>query len=411
MRLNENIDLGYCTNVHRGESWEETFASLQSDTAAVKERICPGGPYGIGLRLSHAAAVELSERSNLLEFERWLDRNHCYVFTINGFPYGKFHGTRVKEQVYSPDWTSSLRLEYTNLLFDLLSELLPDGRQGSVSTLPGSFKEFIGLAGDGYDRGAESSFEEFIESDDPRLEAMCHSLRICALHVADLREKTGQDLHLGLEPEPLGFFETSAETVAFFDRLGRGVPDSQALMDIVGVNYDTCHLAVEYEEPREALERLRDAGIRISKIHLSSALRLEPKADILTRLRGFEEDTYLHQVVVRGAPGKGLRRFRDLPPAFEFAEKNPDEIGEEWRVHFHIPLYAAPVEGFGDTRDHIEGTLAVLAEQPELCKHLEMETYTWEVLPEEMHADNVVDQLVREYEWCLGELAKVKLYE
>ncbi len=403
MRLNENIDLGYCTNVHRGETWSETFASLQDATIAVKDRVCPGGPYGIGLRLSHAAARELAEGSNLVDFEQWLDRNHCYVFTINGFPYGKFHGTRVKDQVYAPDWTSSDRLEYTNLLFSLLSELLPEGRQGSVSTLPGSFKEFLGVGADGV------SFDAFIASDDPRLEAICHSLRMCAHHVMDLRERTGQDLHLGLEPEPLGLFETSRETVAFFDRLTRGVPDAESLLKVVGVNYDTCHLAVEYEEPGDALGRLVDAGIRISKVHLSSALCLAPEEKALARLRSFEEDTYLHQVVVR-ASGRELRRFRDLPEAFAFAKANPGEVGEEWRVHFHIPLYAGPAGEFLDTRSHIEGTLAYLAPHPETCEHLEMETYTGEVLPEELHAKNVVDQLAREYDWCLGALARAGLY-
>ena len=183
-----------------------------------------------------------------------------------------------------------------------------------------------------------------------------------------------------------------------------------ALLKVVGVNYDTCHLAVEYEEPAEALGRLVEAGIRISKVHLSSALCLAPEEKALARLRSFEEDTYLHQVVVR-ASGKELRRFRDLPEAFAFASEHPEEVGEEWRVHFHIPLYAGPAGEFMDTRSHIEGTLAYLAEHPEVCKHLEMETYTWEVLPEEMHAEDVVDQLAREYDYCLEALGKVGIYE
>ncbi len=415
MRLNHQIDFGYCTNIHRGETWEETFAGLEEYTLEVKARVCPQGPYGIGLRLSHAAAVELSQGDNLFEFERWLDRHHCYVFTINGFPYGKFHGARVKEQVYSPDWTSSLRLEYTNLLFDILSELLPDGMQGSVSTLPGSFKEFVGVTGSGFDwEGKEDtppvSFDEFVESEDPRLDAIVHSIRLCAQHIADLSARTGHDLHLGLEPEPLGLFETSRETVRFFERLTEGVADRESFLKTVGVNYDTCHLAVEFEEAAEAIHRLRSAGIRISKLHLSSALRLKPIPEALARLRDFQEDTYLHQVVARDRAG-GLRRFRDLPPAFEFAEKDPEEIGEEWRVHFHIPLHASPEEVFGDTRDHIDGVVALLAEDPAMCSHLEMETYTWEVLPKQMHSAEVVDQLEKEYEWMLGKLEKVRLYE
>ena len=141
MRL-KHAHLAYCTNVHRGESWAETFYSLQTHTLAVRRLVCPTQPYGIGLRLSQRAAQELGDPTTIREFQRWLDQNDCYVFTINGFPYGSFHGTRVKEQVYSPDWASPDRLAYTNRLFDILAQLVPPGLEGSVSTLPGSFKGF-----------------------------------------------------------------------------------------------------------------------------------------------------------------------------------------------------------------------------------------------------------------------------
>src|SRR5947209_5322428 len=141
MKLNHGLHLSYCTNVHRGETWAETFEALERYTLAVKQRVCPEGPYAIGLRLSHQAATELKQPEALLHFEKWLDENDCYVFTINGFPYGKFHGTRVKEQVYLPDWSSAERVSYTRLLFDLLAELLPAGLEGSVSTVPCGFKQ------------------------------------------------------------------------------------------------------------------------------------------------------------------------------------------------------------------------------------------------------------------------------
>ena len=134
MRLNHGLHLAYCTNIHRGETWAETFAALQTYALAVRERVCPHAPYGLGLRLSHVAARELSEPGTLTAFQRWLAAQSCYVFTINGFPYGQFHGGRVKEQVYQPDWTTPERLAYTNLLFDLLARLVPDGVAGRVST-------------------------------------------------------------------------------------------------------------------------------------------------------------------------------------------------------------------------------------------------------------------------------------
>ena len=186
MKLNHGLHLAYCTNIHRGEDWPQTLDSLNRFTLAVKQRVCPTAPFAIGLRLSDQASRELSDPATLTAFRHWLDAQGCYVFTINGFPYGRFHGGRVKEQVYAPDWTTRERLDYTNRLFDLLAHLVPAGIEGSVSTLPGSFKEFI--------RGEE------------QLAEIRHHLCLCVDHIARLSERTGRTLHLGLEPEPLGLF-------------------------------------------------------------------------------------------------------------------------------------------------------------------------------------------------------------
>lgn len=378
MELKDGIHLAYCTNIHRGESWDETFCGLRDHTLRVKQRVSADRPYAIGLRLGQQAAQELRHRDGALDaFRRWMDEHGCYVFTINGFPYGRFHGGRVKEQVYVPDWATSERLEYTKLLFELLEEMIPAGIEGSVSTLPGSFKEFV--------------------TDGDRVPAIVRNLRDCGEFIEALSERCGQNFHLGLEPEPLGLFETSLETVQFFEEHLQG----ERLRQFVGVNYDTCHLAVEYEEAGSALGRLGGAGIRVSKLHLSSALTLVPNVEALERLEDFQEDTYLHQVVVRDG-GRPLRRYRDLPDALALPE---GERGDEWRVHFHIPLHSRPESIFGTTADHLAGTLDVLGGNRDLCKHLEMETYTWEVMPPELHSDDVVDQLVKEYAWTLGELS------
>ena len=389
MELNEGIHLAYCTNIHRGEGWDETLKTLEDYTLRVRDEVCPDEPYAIGLRLGHLAALELNDETsdNLKNFKIWLDKNNCYVFTINGFPYGQFHGARVKEQVYRPDWTQQSRVEYTNLLFDLLVKLLPPGIAGSVSTLPGSFKEFID------DDGAQGDM-------------IVNNIAQCGDHIARLAEETGRDLHLGLEPEPLGWFETTAETVNFFDRFRSSKGNSYD--SFLGVNYDTCHLAIEFESAVDAIAALRNNNIRISKIHLSSALRLTPAPQNLKTLKEFEDDVYLHQVVAKGKDGS-LRRYRDLPDALGPALIGGECIDEEWRVHFHIPLHNSPGNQFNDTRDHIDGVLALLSSDPSICQHLEMETYTWEVLPDELQSRDVVEQLVKEYQWTLDRLGRVGL--
>lgn len=394
MRLSHDIDLGYCTNIHRGETWTETFDGLSNYTDEVRKRVAGDRAYGVGLRLSSCAASELAASPvEKDKFRSWLEDTRSYLYTINGFPFGKFHGGRVKEQVYVPDWRTKERLDYTNLLFDLLAEFAPEGREISVSTLPGSFKEFI-------------SEEEEGDS----LAAMKKHLLACSEHIERLREATGRDIHLGMEPEPLGYFETSPETVAFFSRVCEGMSrdEEERFRRNIGVNYDTCHLALEFESPEGAISNLQNAGIRISKVHLSSALRLVPSEQTVARLGSFDDEVYLHQVII-SEKGKVTRRFRDLPDAVSWYGKNAADAGDEWRVHFHIPIHSHPEEGFSDTRDHISGLLELLAASPGWCRHFEMETYTWEVLPPDLRSNSVVDQLVAEYGWCLGEFSRCGL--
>jgi hypothetical protein len=385
MKLDHGLHLAYCTNVHRGETWDETVASLENYALAVRHRVCSGRPYAIGLRLSQRAALELSNPPRLLDFQRWLERNDCYVFTINGFPFGRFHGTRVKEQVYLPDWTSPERLAYTNLLFDLLGELVPQGVAGSVSTLPGSFKEFISS---------------------PQQEAQIRAnIWRCVEHISRVSQRTGHELHLGFEPEPLGLFETSAETISFFHRMREEHPRDARLDRYLGVNYDACHLAVEFEEPREALGQLQQNGIKISKLHLSSALKVKPTGESLNRLRAFADDIYLHQVIIQR--GEASRKvYRDLPDAFAGEMQQRPSEHDEWRIHFHVPLHSPPSGELRTTSDHLLGVLDVLAANPNFCSHLEMETYTWEVLPPELKSRDVVTQLAAEYDWTLERLAE-----
>jgi hypothetical protein len=381
MQLLHHAHLAYCSNIHPGENWSSTQRNLSTYATEMKRRVSPNHPYAIGLRLGNAAVTELLDKDSMLSFQRWLEKENCYVFTINGFPYGQFHGTRVKEQVYRPEWHQETRVEYTKSLFKILAEIVPPGISGSVSTLPGSFKGFA-ITADEVKR-MEAAFAD------------------CAEYIARLSDRTGKDLHLGIEPEPLCYVETSEETVDFIHRIGRG----EAIKRCLGVNYDTCHLAVEYESAQQAWKNFKDGEVRISKLHLSSALKLKPSDEALHDLKAFTEDTYLHQTIIRHEDGT-LVRYQDLPLALEAAKHNPRTRGEEWRVHFHVPLHTLPEGNFQDTRDHLCDVLDLLALEPSACQHLEMETYTWGVLPEELKTAAVEDQLQKEYAWCLSELKK-----
>ncbi len=375
MHLDHHHHLAYCTNIHPAETWAETLNVLQQHTLKVRDRVVERGtPYAIGLRLSALAARELLEGDRLPLFREWLARENCYVFTINGFPYGAFHGTRVKENVYRPDWSTPERLTYTCQLFDILSQLAPGGGEGSVSTLPGSFKAF--------------------EADESLI---LSNLESCARHLEALSESSGLDLHLGLEPEPLGHFENTEDTLSFFERLLSQSSDRDLLLRRIGINYDTCHFAVEFDDCHQSLDAFRAAGLRISKVHLSNALAFDlddPAA--VDAIRRFDEPVYLHQLIANENP---LLRFPDLP---DFHSSGPGSAAEA-RVHFHIPLYSEPTPPLRSTKSHVSDLLTYRRNHPDFCSHFEIETYTWGVLPAEMQKP-IVDQIAEEYRWTLGQL-------
>lgn len=383
--LSGSYHLSYCTNIHPAETWTETLTALKTYTLNVRDRLITdqhltaGKPFAIGLRLSAQAAEELIQPEVLSAFQAWLTQEHCYVYTINGFPYGAFHDTRVKEQVYQPDWTTQKRLTYTKHLISIVAALCPTSSGGSVSTLPGSFKEF----------GADE-------------DAIFENLYACARFIETTAEACSKDLHLGLEPEPLGHFENTEETIAFFQRFKTWATQhghSHACIDAhIGVNFDTCHIALEFDDPIDSLDAFAAAGIRISKVHLSNALEISPaETDALDAIRSFDEPTYLHQFMLKKQDGT-LHRFRDLPEFFTSETKVASE--DIARIHFHIPLYQLPPAPLRSTAKATEAVLHYLNAHPECCQHIEMETYTWGVFPDYMQQD-IITQLVSEYSWTL----------
>ena len=383
MKLSSGLTLAYCTNIHRGEGWSETFAGLKNHALRVRDRVAQGKPFVLGLRLSNQALIELREPDALKAFRVWLEKENCLVAGINGFPFGSFHGVAVKEKVFSPDWCEPARLEYTKGLFDLLAEIGTVDRVGTVSTLPGSFKSF--------NRDADAQ------------KVMRNNILDCVDHLARLRDRTGLTMRLAVEPEPMGLVENTAETIQLFNQL-RDEASNLALVDeFLGVCYDTCHFALQYEDPAEAITRLNQNGAPVVKLHLSSALRLKPTAQALQRLERMQEPVYLHQCLGRRKDGT-LDRYKDIPEAL--ASKSIQTL-EEMRVHFHVPLNA---ENLGDdwstTSGHLAGALDAVTRNPGLAHELEIETYTWEVLPGAMRSADVVEQIVGEYDWTLSALSQ-----
>lgn len=379
------FDLTYCSNIHAGESWNEVRRALGDALPSIRQGLKAAGPFAIGLRLSARAAEELGQPAALNEFLAFLRDGDYYVPTINGFPYGAFHGTRVKERVYLPDWRERARVEYSNRLATILATLQGNRQRdhGSVSTVPGAFKGHLRSDDDGA--------------------AIALGILDHAKHLVALRERTGVTIALAIEPEPACFIETSAEAIAFFDRYlfndrlaaQCGVTVDQVRTH-VGICFDACHMAVEFEDHEAALEAFDLAGIRVPKFQISSALRVTGDAG-RNALKRFAEDTYLHQVVSRSQDS--LTRYVDLPDALAQA------VDSEWRVHFHVPVFLRSLGELDTTQPDLERVLDLVKTRTD-APCLEVETYTWDVLPPEHRAIAMSDAIVRELAWTRDRLER-----
>jgi len=402
MRVSDHSHLTYCTNIHPGENWNAHFQQLKQFIPAVKQEVSPDKPFGIGLRLSNTASLELSKEEALLEFKQWLQEHNCYVFTMNGFPYGGFHHTIVKDQVHTPDWTTAERVAYTIRLFRLLAALLPEGMEGGISTSPLTYKLW------------------HVRCDTER-EAIMENATLKVLLVVEQLVRTrrggGPLMHLDIEPEPDGLMENSQEYLHWYLNylLPYGVP---FLQDKFGMNeeeatasikahvqlcYDVCHFALVYESAESVLKKLHEHGLKVGKIQISAAVKALLPAEMAARkplidaFREFNETTYLHQVVARKADG--YIHYPDLPQALEDAA-NP--AVEEWRSHFHVPVFIDSYGVLSSTRSDIEKVLALQRKQP-FTQHMEVETYTWDVLPADLKLP--MDRSIsRELHWVLQQL-------
>lgn len=400
----DRVHLTYCTNIHPGERWEEVFHNLQHYVPTLKSNLSPEQPFGIGLRLANVATGALLEGDTLAQFHTWLQQQNLYVFTLNGFPYGGFHNQIVKDQVYAPDWSKVERRDYTLRLTQILATLLPDGVEGGISTLPLSYKPWW--------NGDRTQLDLLFQA------SSLHLAQV-VVRMAEIRAETGKLLHIDLEPEPDGLVENADEVIDFFQSsllpigstyLTKHLGISAALAetwirDHVQICYDTCHFALEYEEPESVFARFQAAGIGIGKIQLSAALKVHLTDDklqrqlIAERLQPFAESTYLHQVIERRNNGT-LHHYPDLVTALPHLEQAQ---AEEWRTHFHVPIFIRDYQLLQSTQDHITDVLKLLQTHP-VCNHLEIETYTWEVLPPAMKLD-VLASIQREYEWVLATVA------
>lgn len=400
------LHLTYCTNIHAAHGWREVFVKLQQHALPLKQRISPDKSFGLGLRLSADECEELLQPSNLESFKNWLEENGLYVFTLNGFPYSSFHGDTVKDQVHAPDWQTQERLDYTINMANLLVQLVPpELKEAGISTSPLSYKAWCNPQD-------EILWNRFVDQ-----------YVALTTHLIQLENQTGTAIHIDIEPEPDGMLETSDELVTFFrdwllpigsqqisESLGCSREKARThLLHHIRVCYDTCHVGVAYENASTILGSYRELGIQVGKVQVSSALKVEFSSEnyqtVLEQLSPFVESTYLHQVVEKTQSGS-IIQHPDLPDAIEAFDASRVR---EWRIHFHVPIFLDTFGNLGSTQDDILSLFRVLPQHPAGI-HFEIETYTWDVLPEPLKQP-LTESIAREYEWVLQALSNTKTEE
>ncbi|NGO75118.1 metabolite traffic protein EboE [Streptomyces sp. YC504] len=345
------VHLAYCTNVHPAETLDGVLAQLRDHCEPVRKRL-GRDRLGIGLWLARDAARALiADPAALRGLRAELDRRGLEVVTLNGFPYEGFGAEEVKYRVYKPDWADPERLGHTTDLARLLTSLLPDdATEGSISTLPLAWRT-------AYDATRAVTARDALTTLAQRLDA--------------LEELTGRSIRIGLEPEPGCTVETTADAIAPLADVGH---------DRIGICVDTCHLATSFEDPGTALDALAVAGIPIHKVQLSAALHAEQPQlpEVRTALAAFDEPRFLHQTRTRSAG-----RLHGTDDLGEALAGNALPETAPWRSHFHVPLHAAPAPPLTSTLDVLKDVLTRLVGGPApLTRHLEVETYTWQALPD-----------------------------
>lgn len=365
--------LSYCTNVHPAEDLDGVIRQLREYSGPIRRR-AGLEVLGVGLWLPAGLARQLAGNADdLAVLREVLAAEGLQLHTINAFPYGGFHNEVVKLDVYKPTWAERERLEYTLDCAEVLAALLPDGTDGSISTLPLAWRN-PWTQND--DDDATSAFAELSS----RLES--------------LRERTGKTVRIAVEPEPGCVLDTVADVVDWLGaRIPRGIDPG-----FVGLCVDTCHLAVSFADPAEAVAQIEAAGLRVVKIQASAALHVPDPSGAAARaaLREFAEPRYLHQVRELGA--NGVLAADDLADALDqLPGENP------WRVHFHIPLHHVPSAPLETTAQVLQQTVAEIGRRSYGHEvHLDIETYTWSVLPGGQVG--IIDGIAAEIGWAESNL-------
>ncbi|MCZ6596743.1 MAG: metabolite traffic protein EboE [Planctomycetota bacterium] len=410
------VRLAYCLNLHPAEDLDGVLRGVREITLPLADELDPArdeGDFGLGAYLPGKVvlAMEGDDAEDRAAYVGFVAANGLDPFTYNAFPIGGFHHAGLKQGVFRPTWMETERQLFTwnvaRVAADAWKACGARSRHVSISTHTGMYAADVGGPAD--------------------LDACADGLARMARTLAEIEQASGCRIVLSLEPEPGSNAGDARALAGFHERIRArarevlGAGSDTVLRRHLGTCLDACHAAVAFEHPQEAFLDATADGTPLGKLQFTSAISLRhPDGNDAGRERlfGLEEPVYLHQVT--GRRGGDVAQAADLPEARRLWKSGA--VGwrgcEEWRCHFHVPVdmgdlgdlgdgdRSGPAGGLGTTRAVADEILAVALSDPERWGteelHVEIETYTWDVLPSEVRGtDSLVAGLAREYRHVL----------
>lgn len=404
-----NFHLSYCTNIHKGESWNEVFTNIKKYTVNVKKLITRKKWFSIGLCLSNKSVKSLTKKNILKKFQKWLLKKYIYIQTINSFCFTNFHEKNIKQKIYNPNWGTYERYIFTKQIINIIKHTLLITTTGTISTVPLFYKYTI-----------KTKKEKYI-----LLQKSIINLMNILIHL----KKINKNISICMEPEPDCYLEKTSDVITFYNKrlyihgneyLQKNYKitkkiNKQLIKKYIKVCYDICHFSLFKEKIQQTLSKFKKEKIDIGKIQLSSGLKTnEPKNYFLKnnffkKLNKITKKTpFLHQAysTIINKNNTISSHYKDL---FEIKkrpllEKKPIKMINKkiWKVHYHIPLYKSKHQNFKTTQKEISNLFRILlnSKKYKIPTSIEIETYTWDNFKKSQKI-NLLTSIVNEYKYTL----------
>lgn len=374
----KKYNLMYCSNIFKNNTQKQLFNNLNKLIKKLKSKFNKEKKFSIGLCASNKLSNELIKNINI--FSKYIKKKKINIPSLNGFSYNNFHKKITKDNIYWPDWSSIKRVNYTNNLIKLLDNINNKNKK-SISTMPISYKGWINKKNTVY---------------------IYYKTAKNLTKVTENIIKNKSNIIISIEPEPTCLIEKSQEFINYFNNWIKplykkySINNKKNIKNIIGICYDICHFAVQFEKHEKILNNLEKENIIIGKLQISSALKInddrtkKENKQIIKNLNVFKYSSFLHQI--NNINKNKTKIYKDIKYSIKYLKKN---IKSEWRIHFHIPIYINKYKNFRTTNNEIKNVMQNINKK-NFTGHIEIETYTYKNLSIRY---DILNSIINEYKW------------